>query len=85
MQCLITEQMCCLCAGMANSLTIFDVLDQTFCALIVSAKPGNIYGKRFLEFRCGNVTLIISIQPEGRFWQEPEPSQATVWLWHTAF
>ena len=21
--------------------------------------------------------IIISIQPEGRFWQEPEPSQAT--------
>ena len=24
------------------------------------------------------IIIIISIQPEGRFWQEPEPSQATV-------
>ena len=23
------------------------------------------------------IIIIISIQPEGRFWQEPEPSQAT--------
>ena len=24
-----------------------------------------------------HIIIIISIQPEGRFWQEPEPSQAT--------
>jgi hypothetical protein len=24
-----------------------------------------------------SIIIIISIQPEGRFWQEPEPSQAT--------
>ena len=26
---------------------------------------------------CVYIIIIISIQPEGRFWQEPEPSQAT--------
>ena len=25
----------------------------------------------------GRIIIIISIQPEGRLWQEPEPSQAT--------
>ena len=27
--------------------------------------------------KCHIIIIIISIQPEGRFWQEPEPSQAT--------
>ena len=31
------------------------------------------YEESFRDF----YTIIISIQPEGRFWQEPEPSQAT--------
>ena len=28
-------------------------------------------------FNYNIIIIIISIQPEGRFWQEPEPSQAT--------
>jgi hypothetical protein len=28
-------------------------------------------------YNCAVIIIIISIQPLGRFWQEPEPSQAT--------
>jgi hypothetical protein len=41
--------------------------------------PANLSpGKIRYQFTRVNVSLIIiSIQPFGRFWQEPEPSQAT--------
>ena len=36
-----------------------------------------LHTKTAVGFFTFNLIIIISIQPEGRFWQEPEPSQAT--------
>ena len=62
-QCVVAHTVC-----QTEIPTLLDssVLNTTFCQNVVSTK-------KLLAL----IIIIISIQPEGRFWQEPEPSQAT--------
>ena len=50
---------------------------------LYSAVVGTV---RLMSEQAGNVIIIISIQPEGRFFgRNQSPVRRPVWLWHTAF
>ena len=54
-----------------HATSIFSMF--VFCPTCFEDQAGS-YNFRYISNR---IITIISIQPEGRFWQEPEPSQAT--------
>ena len=54
------------------------VLSCRLCALIVDVQASWSLVELGLSYDCPiSIIIIISIQPEGRLWREPEPSQAT--------